>query len=281
MLTTLGAPERRRWRSRARAGGGGRRGRARAHHARDDRPAGAVRIARRGRRLAFELRAGGPEAELEAAFGILNRALHAWRAGAADPYAWDVALERALVARIGLGAGESVADGRFADAWELPPPGAAHAPLDGGARGALRRAAGRSRLAPRRRGAACSAPAPTWTPGACARRRCRRGWRSRHCSRSSTPPASEDLERERPPVAEAANLALRGDLTREAGSELAACVERMESALRRMRLGGWKRFLRLTESSPPLQGGALNSRGMDPDRHHTPWPPRSPTTRTA
>ena len=30
------------------------------------------------------------------------------------------------------------------------------------------------------------------------------------------PPASEDLERERPPVAEAANLALRGDLTPEA-----------------------------------------------------------------
>ena len=35
-----------------------------------------------------------------------------------------MALERALVARIGLGDGESVADGRFAEAWELPPPGA-------------------------------------------------------------------------------------------------------------------------------------------------------------
>ena len=35
-----------------------------------------------------------------------------------------MALQRALVARIGLGDGESVADGRFAEAWELPPPGA-------------------------------------------------------------------------------------------------------------------------------------------------------------
>jgi hypothetical protein len=64
------------------------------------------------------------DAELERALAIVNRALRAQRAAAADPYVADVSAERALVARIGYGRGEAVADGRFGEAFELPRAGA-------------------------------------------------------------------------------------------------------------------------------------------------------------
>ena len=54
----------------------------------------------------------------------MNRALRAQRAAAADPYAGDVSAGRALVARLGYGSGAALADGRFAEALELPRPGA-------------------------------------------------------------------------------------------------------------------------------------------------------------
>lgn len=60
-------------------------------------------------------------AELEAAMRVVNRALRARRAAAADPYAADVSSSRALVIRIGYGSGEAVADGRFGEAFVLPP----------------------------------------------------------------------------------------------------------------------------------------------------------------
>ncbi len=50
----------------------------------------------------------------------LNRALHAHRASRADPSARDVTRDSALVARIGFGAGDQVAEGRFTEGWELP-----------------------------------------------------------------------------------------------------------------------------------------------------------------
>ena len=59
------------------------------------------------------------EAELGRALGVLNRALRAQRAAAADPYVAEVAAERALALRIGYGDGESVASGRFREAIEL------------------------------------------------------------------------------------------------------------------------------------------------------------------
>jgi hypothetical protein len=64
------------------------------------------------------------QAELDAAFGVLNRALRAQRAATADPYLAEVSAERALVARVGYGRGESVADGRYGEALELPRAGA-------------------------------------------------------------------------------------------------------------------------------------------------------------
>jgi hypothetical protein len=62
--------------------------------------------------------------ELSAALAVLNRALRSWRAARADPYLAELSFERALVARVGYGSGEAVADGRFAEALELPRPGA-------------------------------------------------------------------------------------------------------------------------------------------------------------
>jgi len=48
----------------------------------------------------------------------LNRVLHAHRIATADPYAREVALAQALVVRVGYGAGEQVADGRWDRARE-------------------------------------------------------------------------------------------------------------------------------------------------------------------
>jgi hypothetical protein len=59
------------------------------------------------------------DAEATRALVVLNRVLHAHRAAAADPYLRDVSAEQALVARLGFGAGEQVADGRWTEAVEL------------------------------------------------------------------------------------------------------------------------------------------------------------------
>jgi hypothetical protein len=59
------------------------------------------------------------EPDLEEALGTLNRALHAFRLVSADPHLHAVARQQAIVARIGYGAGEQVADGLWADAREL------------------------------------------------------------------------------------------------------------------------------------------------------------------
>jgi len=50
----------------------------------------------------------------------LNLVLRSHRAAAADPYARDIRSDHALVVRLGYGAGEEVADGRFTRAVELP-----------------------------------------------------------------------------------------------------------------------------------------------------------------
>ncbi len=62
------------------------------------------------------------EAELEDALATLNRALHAFRVVSADPYLYPVDRRQTLVARLGYGAGEQVADGLWSAARELPGP---------------------------------------------------------------------------------------------------------------------------------------------------------------
>jgi len=73
------------------------------------------------RGAAWLKRAG--EAELTEGIAVLNRVLHAHRLASADPRAHGVARSDALVARIGYGAGEHVADGQWMDARELIDPG--------------------------------------------------------------------------------------------------------------------------------------------------------------
>jgi hypothetical protein len=66
---------------------------------------------------AWLARAG--EEQLTTGLAVLNRALHAFRLVTADPYQNVVSLRQALVARIGYGAGEQVADGLWTQAREL------------------------------------------------------------------------------------------------------------------------------------------------------------------
>jgi hypothetical protein len=50
---------------------------------------------------------------------LLNRALHAQRVAAAQPHSRELTPERAVAVRVGYGAGEEVADGRFSEAREV------------------------------------------------------------------------------------------------------------------------------------------------------------------
>jgi len=64
----------------------------------------------------------GAEAAVAEALAVLNVAVEAYRVAAADPYVAEVHPAAALVTRVGYGAGEQVADGRWTEARELPPP---------------------------------------------------------------------------------------------------------------------------------------------------------------
>lgn len=68
------------------------------------------------------LKGADGEAEVESALLVLNRALHAHRVALADPHAREVGRDDTLVARVGYGAGEQVAEGRWTDALTLPVP---------------------------------------------------------------------------------------------------------------------------------------------------------------
>ncbi len=60
-------------------------------------------------------------AEVHAAVGVLNTVLHAERLLRADPFVREIAAEQALAIRVGIGNGEEVAHGHWADARALPP----------------------------------------------------------------------------------------------------------------------------------------------------------------
>jgi hypothetical protein len=62
------------------------------------------------------------EHEVAAALEVLNRLLHLHRTATTDAAVREVARGQALVARVGVGAGEHVADGRWTRAVELPAP---------------------------------------------------------------------------------------------------------------------------------------------------------------
>lgn len=62
---------------------------------------------------------GAVDALVAEGLHLLNRALHAQRAAAADAYAAESTAERAVLVRIGHGSGEEVASGRFSVAREV------------------------------------------------------------------------------------------------------------------------------------------------------------------
>ncbi|MGH2875489.1 MAG: hypothetical protein ACRDNJ_14470, partial [Solirubrobacteraceae bacterium] len=66
--------------------------------------------------------ASAGEPELGTGLAVLDRALHAHRLAAADPGARPLQRGQLLVARVGFGAGEEVADGVWTSARELPFP---------------------------------------------------------------------------------------------------------------------------------------------------------------
>jgi hypothetical protein len=119
VIATLGAPERRRLVS-------ARRRQAQAEPQPEPSPVTTGRATVIDVRSAFDDEgqarawlAGAGEDELADGLAVLNRTLHAFRLVLADPYLAPVGRHQALVARIGFGAGEQVADGLWTDAREL------------------------------------------------------------------------------------------------------------------------------------------------------------------
>jgi hypothetical protein len=59
--------------------------------------------------------------EITEALQLLNRAVQAHRVSAGDPYATDVSREGARRIRVGYGTGDELVDGRWRDAYAVPP----------------------------------------------------------------------------------------------------------------------------------------------------------------
>jgi hypothetical protein len=122
VLATLGAPQRARL---------GRRRRRRGGPAAPQPPPAPVATARATLIAARPFEHAGEaerwlarvdaEDEIAAAVAVLNYVLHLRRTATADATVREVARDRALVARVGVGAGEQVAEGRWTRAVEVPP----------------------------------------------------------------------------------------------------------------------------------------------------------------
>ena len=173
--------------------------------------------------------------ELERGLRVLNRALRAHRAATADPWVGEVSAERALVARIGYGRGDAVAEGRYGEALELPRAGA--------------RRVKRSMEAPEERFAALLGGRTEALVGEELVLRARAdlaAGRPREAALQARV-ALEALIAELPAaalddlrasVAEAASAALRGELGAAETASIEEAVGAMEAALRRHRLRG-------------------------------------------
>jgi tetratricopeptide (TPR) repeat protein len=180
--------------------------------------------------------ASAMKGELDRALQILNRALRAHRAAAADPWLGEVSEERALVARIGYGRGEAIAEGRYGEALELPRAGA--------------RRVKRSMEAPEERFAALLGARSEALVGEELVLRARAdlaAGRPREAALQARValealvaelPGEASLPDLRGAVAEAAGAALRGELGVAETASIEEAVQAMEAALRRHRLHG-------------------------------------------
>ena len=238
-LRTLGAPERRR-----------RRRRKRSVQEAEPEPVPTTRAtvigaqplaAPEARSWLERLRGDANLAEVEVAEALrhLNRALHAYRVARADPYAHDVSGRQALVVRLGFGDGESVAEGRYEEAWVLP---------------AQRHQTRRSMEAPEERFAAllgahervlaCEELVLRARADLDAGRARQAALQARVAIEAvlseleGSLPAERraEVEDDRAVVGQAANAALAGELPPELGRALEDAVQRMERALTARRL---------------------------------------------
>jgi hypothetical protein len=238
VLGTLGAPERRRLR--------GRRPRPVEEAGPEPVPTSRATVVRpepfgsreEAARWLSDLRANDSamKGELEEALRVLNRALRAHRAATADPWVGEVSDDRALVARIGYGRGEAVAEGRFGEALELPRPGA--------------RRVKRSMEAPDERFAALLGGRSEALVGEelvlrahadlAAGRPREAALQARVALEAllAELPRAEALAELRGSVAEAAGAALHGELDAAETASIEEAVQAMEAALRRYRLRG-------------------------------------------
>jgi hypothetical protein len=170
----------------------------------------------------------------------LNALLRAHRACAADPAARDVVPAGANAVRVGYGSGEQVADGRHTEAYDLPPE-------DESSKGRRRAAA----LAPDERLAAilsgrdevlaCEELVLRARADIDAERPREAALQARIALEALLAEldvgAAPELAEDRDAVGRAANEALSGELSAELSEAVAAAVSRMETALRRRRLG--------------------------------------------
>jgi hypothetical protein len=239
VLSTLGAPERRRLR--------GRRGRRVEEAQPEPVPTARATVVRpepfdsRSEAAAWlDSMRRDPDAAgdtVDDAVRTLNRALRARRAATADPWLAEVSAERALVARIGYGRGEAIAEGRFGEALELPRAGA--------------RRTKRSMEAPEERFAALlggrekTLVAEELVLRARADLETGRPREAALQARVALEALIAELEAEgaalgehRGAVGGAANSALRGALPGDAAAEVELAVAAMEAAIRRHRLRG-------------------------------------------
>jgi hypothetical protein len=238
VLGTLGAPERRRLR--------GRRSRAVEEAGPEPVPTSRATVVRPEPFESREAAAGWLAAlrsndsamrkELDTGLRTLNRALRAHRAATADPWLGEVSEERALVARVGYGSGEAIAEGRFGEALELPRAGA--------------RRVKRSMEAPEERFAAMLGARAEALAGEELVLRARAdlaAGRPREAALQARValealvaelPDAGSLPDLRSAVAAAAGAALRGDLDTAETASIEEAVQAMEAALRRHRLRG-------------------------------------------
>ncbi len=239
VLATLGAPQRRLLRGRRPTAAPAEPGPAAVATGRATVIAAHTPLESREAAAAW-LKAAEPEEEAGAALSVLNGVLHAQRIAAADPYGREVGRRDVLALRIGWGEGEQVAEGRWAEALELPLPSGPRrgdaalrpqerlAALLGGRDAALAAEAltlraradldaGRTREAALQLAAALEAALAELA-----------AWRGR----GGLAERLDELTRERDAVAAASAAALRGGVDEAHATDVGRVLERLEAALR-------------------------------------------------
>ena len=186
------------------------------------------------------LRSADLSAEADRAVAVLNRVLHAQRVAAGDPALPMVTRGRVLAIRVGVGAGEQVAEaaGPAPRSCPLPfpaadpgRPGSGRPALRRDPRGPRRRARLRGAHTPRADRRRCGALARLRVPAA--RRDRRRTGGAGPVERPGRPRRAHGrAARAAPAVADAADAALEGGLDDTRIAALRQALERLEAALR-------------------------------------------------